>query len=187
MCIGAVIVLRVKLGALAACVTLAGCAAWHDLFQRDRPDESTIVAALRLPAPAQTDVAIALGCPTEDDGRPSQCLRCRVAGAVQALREGRVQAIIFSGGAAHNRYVEAAAMAKAARELGLPGDRLLIEGESLTTWQNLRFAKRIMQEHGYKTALLVSAREHLPRARRFADYYGVPAALAACEDSPSLP
>lgn len=183
---GAAVVKLGKLGALVVCVALAGCAGWHDLFQRDRPDEATIVAALRLPAPAQTDVAIALGCPTEDDGRLTPCLRCRVAGAVQALREGRVQAIIFSGGAAHNRYVEAAAMASAARALGLPGDRLLIEGASLTTWQNLRFAKRIMEAHGFKTALLISAREHLPRARRFADYYGVPAALAACEDSPSL-
>lgn len=184
---GTAILKLVRRGALVACVSLAGCAPWHDLFQRDRPDEATIAAALRLPAPARTDVAIALGCPTEDDGRPSPCLRCRVAGAAEALRKGRVQAIIFSGGAAHNRYVEAAVMAKAAREQGLPAERLFIEGESLTTWQNLRFAKRIMQAHGYQTALLISAREHLPRARRFADYYGVPAALAACEDSPSLP
>lgn len=163
---------------------LGGCAAWHDLFQRDHPDEAVIREALALPAPATTDVGIALGCPTEADGRPSPCQRCRVAGAVQALRQGRVRAVIFTGGAAHNRYVEGAAMAALAHKSGQPRDRLLVEGEALTTWQNLRFSKRIMQAHGYKTALLISAREHLPRARRFADYYEIPVALAACEDAP---
>ena len=174
------------LGVLGVLVLLGGCAPWHDLFQRDRPDEATIQHALRQPAPAATDVGIALGCPTEDDGRPSGCLRCRVAGAVRAVREGRVRAVIFTGGAAHNRFVEGAAMAELAARSGLRPDQILVEGEALTTWQNLRFARRIMQAHGYRTALLISARDHLPRARRFADYYGIPSALVACEDAPPL-
>ena len=60
-----------------------------------------------------------------------------------------------------------------------------MEGQSLTTWQNLRFVQRLMRQHGYQTALLISARDHLPRARRFAAYYGIPVALIACEDVPA--
>lgn len=159
-----------------------GCAAWHDLFQRDRPDGNTLSTALNLPAPATTDVGIALGCPSEDDGSPSDCLRCRVDGAVRALRQNRVRAVIFSGGAAHNRYVEAEVMARLSRSFGIRDEQILVEGQALTTWQNLRNAQRLMRTRGYQTALLISAREHLPRARRFADYYGIPSALMACED-----
>jgi uncharacterized SAM-binding protein YcdF (DUF218 family) len=160
----------------------SGCAAWHDLFQRDRPTEEILKETLTLPAPKSVDVGIALGCPTEDNGKPSACLQCRVDGALRALRSGRVRAIIFSGGAAHNRHVEGEAMARLAKDAGIPAEQILIEGQSLTTWQNLRYSQRIMREHGYASALLISAAEHLPRARRFADYYGIPTQLAACEE-----
>jgi vancomycin permeability regulator SanA len=159
-----------------------GCAAWHDLFQRDRPDGDTLAQALRLPAPTATDVGIALGCPSEDDGSPSDCLRCRVAGALRALRQKRVRAVIFSGGAAHNRHVEAEVMAALIRSYGVPESQIMVEGKALTTWQNLRNAQRLMRARGYETALLISTRDHLPRARRFADYYGIPSALMACEE-----
>jgi ceramide glucosyltransferase len=162
--------------------TGSGCAAWHDLFQRDRPSEELLREAMRLPSPASTDVGIALGCPSEDDGEPSPCLRCRVKGALRALREKRVQAVIFSGGAAHNRHVEGAVMASLARSLGVPDSQILVEGQALTTWQNLRNSQRIMNAHGFRTALLISTRDHLPRARRFAEYYEIPVALLACED-----
>lgn len=173
--------------ALASLVTLSlgsGCAAWHDLFQRDRPTAEILREALTLPAPKSVDVGIALGCPTEDNGKPSACLQCRVEGALRALRQGRIRAVIFSGGAAHNRHVEGEAMARLAQAAGIPSEQILIEGQSLTTWQNLRFSQRIMREHGYASALLISAAEHLPRARRFADYYGIPTQLEACEVAP---
>ena len=173
--------LRLGLG-LFFVLLFGGCAAWHDLFQRDRPSGDILAEALRLPAPASTDVGIALGCPSEDDGTPSDCLRCRVAGALRALRQKRVRAVIFSGGAAHNRYVEAEVMAELMRENGVPESQILVEGQALTTWQNLRNAQRMMRARGYETALLISTRDHLPRARRFADYYGIPSALMACEE-----
>jgi uncharacterized SAM-binding protein YcdF (DUF218 family) len=173
---------RRLLGWLLIVAVSSGCAAWHDLFQRDRPDGSTLTTALKLPAPQSTDVGIALGCPSEDDGSPSDCLRCRVAGALRALRQKRVQAVIFSGGAAHNRHVEAEVMAALTRAQGVPDGQILVEGQALTTWQNLRNAQRLMRSRGYKTALLISTRDHLPRARRFADYYGIPSALMACEE-----
>lgn len=171
-----------KLAPLLLLAALSGCAAWHDLFQRDRPDSRALSHALERPSPPTTDVGIALGCPAEADGSPSLCLRCRVAGAMRALRTGQVRAVIFSGGAAHNRYVEAEVMAQLARAHGVLDAQIFVEGQALTTWQNLRNAQRIMRKNGYRTALLISARDHLPRARRFADYYGIPVALMACED-----
>lgn len=169
--------------ALAVLAELSGCAAWHDLFQRDQPDPAALTEALSSRTPSATDVAVVLGCPSEDDGRPSRCLQCRVQAAKYVLEQGRVQALIFSGGAAHNRHVEAEVMASLARHRGVERDRVLLEGQSLTTWQNLRFSQRIMRSHGFRSALLISTRDHLPRARRFAAYYGIPVALFACEDA----
>jgi uncharacterized SAM-binding protein YcdF (DUF218 family) len=178
--------MRARAVALSLCLWvasgLAGCASWHDFFQRDRPSQALLSESLRLPAPASTDVGIVLGCPADDDGSPSPCQLCRVHGALRALHEGRVRAFIFSGGAAHNRYVEGEVMAQLARAVGVPDEQIFVEGRALTTWQNLRYAQRIMQAHGYRTALLISTRGHLPRARRFAEYYGIPSALMACED-----
>jgi uncharacterized SAM-binding protein YcdF (DUF218 family) len=167
---------------LLAGVLLSGCAAWHDLFQRDRANAELLAQTLQQPTPPRTDVAIALGCPAEDDGVPSECLQCRVRAAVKVMREERVKAVIFSGGAAHNRYVEGEVMARLASQSGIPRDRIFIEGQSLTTWQNLRYAQRIMRDHGFATALLISAKNHLPRARRFAEYYHIPVAVLGCED-----
>lgn len=163
---------------------LPGCAAWYDLFQRDKPRPSLYAEAMALPRPAQTDVAIVLGCPAVSDGRPSPCLRCRIRAALHAYRTGTVRAAIFAGGAAHNRFVEAEVMATEALRQGMPASAIFQEKESLTTWQNLRFSQRIMKENGFQTALLISTRDHLPRARRFADYYQLPTALWACEDTP---
>lgn len=173
---------RPRLGWLLGWVLLSGCAAWHDLFQRDRGSAELLARTLQEPAPAHTDVAIALGCPADGDGSASECLQCRVRAAVKAMREQRVQAVIFSGGAAHNRYVEGEVMAELASQSGVPRDRIFIEGQSLTTWQNLRYAKRIMRDHGFSTALLISASNHLPRARRFAEYYHIPVAVLGCEE-----
>lgn len=170
------------LALLSGCGLWGGCAAWHDLFQRDRANATLLAQTLQQSAPAQTDVAIALGCPADGDGAASECLQCRVRAAVKAVREDRVKAVIFSGGAAHNRYVEGEVMAELATRSGVPADRIFIEGKSLTTWQNLRYAQRIMRDHGFATALLISAKNHLPRARRFAEYYHIPVAVVGCED-----
>jgi uncharacterized SAM-binding protein YcdF (DUF218 family) len=160
-----------------------GCAAWHDLFQRDKPSSQVYAEAQALPRPKATDVAVVLGCPANPDGTPSPCLRCRITATLAAYHRGEVRAAIFAGGAAHNRFIEAAVMAREAARLGMPQDAIFLEGESLTTWQNLRFSKRIMASHGFQTALLISTRDHLPRARRFAEYYGIPVALSACEEA----
>ena len=138
-------------------------------------------AALAVPGPEAADVALVLGCPATAGGRLSDCQRCRVRAAATSYREGRAAYLLFSGGAAHNRHVEADVMARAAVDLGVPAERVLREGASLTTWQNVRFSKRLMGARGLRTALVISIADHLPRARRFVEYYGVPATYQACD------
>lgn len=152
---------------------VASCADGRDLFAPYRPrgDEIRVMLAWpRLPAPA--DVAIVLGCPAEDDGTASLCELCRIKSAVRAYRQGRAQRLLFSGGAAHSHFVEADVMADLANRNGVPESKILREGRAMTTWQNLRFAKKLLADHDLKTALIISTSDHLPRAHRIARYYG---------------
>ncbi|MCS6915207.1 MAG: YdcF family protein [Myxococcales bacterium] len=170
--------------ALSLLLPAAGCAAWHDLFQRDRPTEALVQAALAVPGPAVADVALVLGCPAAPDGTLSPCQQCRVRSAVRSFRQGRARYLLFSGGDAHNPWVEAEVMARAAVALGVPPERVLREDKALTTWQNVRLSWRLMRRHGLRTALVITTADHLPRARRFVQYHGLPATYRACDREP---
>jgi vancomycin permeability regulator SanA len=159
------------------CATLLslGCASGRDLFTPYGPKAEEEMRMVReLPWPkAPIDVGIALGCPANPDGTASLCERCRVKTAVRQYQKGNIRNLIFSGSAAHSPHVEAEVMADLAVARGVPADRVFREGRALTTWQNLRFSSRIMRDHGWKTALIISTADHLPRARRMAQYYGL--------------
>ena len=154
---------------------LGGCASSRDLFDPYGPKAAEEMRRVReLPWPkAPIDVGIALGCPADPDGTASLCERCRVKTAVRQFKKATVRNLIFSGGAAHSPDVEAEVMGDLAVKRGVPAANVFREGRALTTWQNLRFSARILAAHGWKTALIISTADHLPRARRIAQYYGL--------------
>jgi uncharacterized SAM-binding protein YcdF (DUF218 family) len=127
---------------------------------------------LARPRAAHYDAALVLGCPAEPDGRASACERCRVKSAVRLYRRGVVSRIVFSGGAAHSPHVEADVMADLALRRGVPESAVRREGRALTTWQNIRLARGLLDELKARTTLIISTADHLPRARRIALFYG---------------
>jgi uncharacterized SAM-binding protein YcdF (DUF218 family) len=110
------------------------------------------------------DVLIVLGSPADRDGNPTSDQLARVTEAVHEYERGVAPRLILSGGAAHNRFVEAEVMARTAESMGVSRSALLIEPQSMNTIQNLRFSLRLMQEHGWHSAEVVSTTPHLPRA-----------------------
>jgi vancomycin permeability regulator SanA len=153
---------------------LFGCTAARDLLRPYAPIDQEIREVLKQPWPkTPIDVGIALGCPANPDGTASTCERCRVKTAVRQFRKGNIQNLIFSGSAAHSPDVEADVMGDLAVKRGVPAEHVFREGRALTTWQNLRFSARIMRDHGWKTVLIISTADHMPRARRIAEYYGL--------------
>jgi uncharacterized SAM-binding protein YcdF (DUF218 family) len=166
---------------------LAGCADARDVFAPYRPNATEIAALLAVPRAAHYDAALVLGCPAEPDGSPSLCERCRVKSAVRLYRRGVVKKIVFSGGAAHSPYVEADVMGDLAVRRGVPSADVLREGRALTTWQNVRFAKDLLESAGARTTLVISTADHLPRARRIARFWGLPdetTGYFACDRDP---
>jgi vancomycin permeability regulator SanA len=168
-----------------AALLLIGCADARDLFAPYRPRNADIEAVLAQPwPPVPLDVGIALGCPANPDGSASPCERCRVKTAVRQFHRGAIRNVIFSGGAAHSPAVEADVMGDLAERRGIPREHVFREGRALTTWQNFRFSLRIARDHGWHTALVISTADHLARARRIAQFYGLDdgeTAYVACD------
>jgi uncharacterized SAM-binding protein YcdF (DUF218 family) len=118
------------------------------------------------------DTLIVLGYPTNPDGTPSPEETARVLGAVDEFKAGRAAHLIMTGGAAHNHFVEAEAMARVAEAAGVPASAIEIEGQAQNTIQNIFYSEKIMQAHGWKSAGVVSDRAHIVRAALILSHWG---------------
>jgi uncharacterized SAM-binding protein YcdF (DUF218 family) len=110
------------------------------------------------------DAIIVLGTPSDDDGNPSPVMQDRVGEGVREYQRGVAPRIVFTGAAAHNRFVEAQVMAQAAEAQGVPRSQIFEEPQALDTIQNACYSARILASHGWRSAEVVSSASHLPRA-----------------------
>ena len=110
------------------------------------------------------DTIIVLGCPAKPDGTPTPEQRERVLEGVREYKAGVAPAIIMTGGAAHNHFVEAHTMAVFAETQGVPASAIIEEGQAHDTIQNIFYSAQIMHDHHWSSAEIVSSPSHLPRA-----------------------
>ena len=152
--------MTVRRGILFAAVllaALAGCwLGWVWKTWRSIPLANT--------AQTKFDAILVLGAPCRRDGTPSPEQRERVLEGVRQWRAGVAPRMIVSGGAAHNRWVEAESMGRVAEQQGVPAADILEEGRAMNTIQNVYYSAAIMQAHGWGSVDVVSTWYHLPRA-----------------------
>jgi uncharacterized SAM-binding protein YcdF (DUF218 family) len=110
------------------------------------------------------DAIIVLGSPADEDGNPTPTQLSRVTEAVHEYERGLAPRLIFTGGAAHNLFVEARVMAKTAHAQGIPESAIFVEPEARDTIQNACYSVRLMNAHSWRSAEVVSSASHLPRA-----------------------
>jgi uncharacterized SAM-binding protein YcdF (DUF218 family) len=110
------------------------------------------------------DAIIVLGTPADSDGNPTPEQLARVTEAVHEYERGVAPRLILSGSAAHNHFVEAEVMARAAEAQGIPRSAIFLEPQANDTIQNACYSVRIMKSHGWQSAEVVSSASHLPRA-----------------------
>lgn len=115
----------------------------------DQPNASACVSQAH-------DAIIVLGCPSNSDGSAATCQTKRADAAVLLSREGYADRFIVSGGAAHNKYVEADALAKLLMDRGVPTDHILKDVLAEHTDENLYYSAGIMRAQGFTTAIVVS-------------------------------
>ena len=113
-------------------------------------------AALPPPACAlaAADVIIVLGCPSNEDGTPSECQTRRADLAVSLGRYGK--RFITSGAAVHNAFVEAEALRDLLIARGVPTADITLEAQATHTDENLYYSSLIMSARGWQSAIVVS-------------------------------
>lgn len=145
--------LRIAFAAVAAVLAVL---AWAAIDRGLAPASNTSLTRF--------DAIIVLGTPADGDGNPTPEQLARVTEGVNEYKRGTAPRLILSGGAAHNRFVEARVMARSAEAQGIPPSAIFVEPQAMDTIQNVCYSVRIMEAHGWRSAEVVSTAYHLPRA-----------------------
>jgi|HubBroStandDraft_4_1064222.scaffolds.fasta_scaffold340039_2 uncharacterized SAM-binding protein YcdF (DUF218 family) len=117
------------------------------------------------------DTIIVLGTPANPDGTPSPEQRERTLEGVREFKAGVAPTLILTGGPAHNQYIEAHVMATLAIAQGIPPSAVIEEDHAQNTIQNIFYSQRIMTEHGWTSAEVVSSPSHLPRTALILEHF----------------
>jgi uncharacterized SAM-binding protein YcdF (DUF218 family) len=108
------------------------------------------------------DTLVVLGNPAMPDGTPSPEQRERTLEAVREYKAGVAPHLILTGGAAHNRFVEADVMEALAVANGVPSSEITVEDQAENTVQNIYFSYQIMAAHQCTSAEIISSPSHVP-------------------------
>ncbi len=106
------------------------------------------------------------------NGYPSAMLYDRVAASVDLYRAGKVQKLLMSGDNRFENYNEPAAMRRAALQLGIPDEDIVLDHAGRSTYDTCYRAGAIF---GVKQAVLVTQDFHLDRAVTLCDGMGLDA------------
>jgi uncharacterized SAM-binding protein YcdF (DUF218 family) len=114
---------------------------------------------------APADVIIILGGGTLGDGEPSPSTARRVRHGAALYRQGLAPYVLCTGAITqHHPKSEARACADAIQPQGVPASAILMEEVSTSTEENAIEARKVMDQYGLKTAVLVTDNFHMLRA-----------------------
>ena len=124
---------------------------------------------------APIDAIIVLGGGADGDGAVGYSSRRRVATGVALMKAGKARKLILSGGTKDFGIAPIAdLMRDYAIALGVPADALLVETQSVSTFENLRFSFELAEAHGLEDLAIATDAFHLERAGWLASYLGRP-------------
>lgn len=121
-----------------------------------------------------SDAAIVLGAALWND-KPSPGLKERLDRAYLLYQEGKADKLILTGGYDHNgsTLTEAEGMRNYLLSLGVPKEKLLLEKQATSTYENMVFSKAIIDQEKMKSILIVTHDYHASRSKEIADYVGI--------------
>ena len=123
----------------------------------------------------KADVIIVLGAGLSTDG-VSPVFRERLNHSITLYNEGYADKILVTGGLGEGSYLSDAYVAGMyLMEQHIPEEDIILEEESDQTITNLSNAKKIMDDYGYSSALIVSDPMHMMRAMLIAKDEGITA------------
>ncbi|AIQ47632.1 hypothetical protein R70723_18345 [Paenibacillus sp. FSL R7-0273] len=159
---------RLKRNLLIACVTLAAAGLLWCAIVFNRVN-SAATASPMVPA----DAGVILGMSMWGD-KPSPGLKERLDYGLKLYKEGKFSRFIVSGGLDNPdyQYTEGQGMRNYLVEQGVPEEVILMENESTSTYENLKFSREIMQREGMTTAVIITHTFHGQRAIEMAAEFG---------------
>jgi uncharacterized SAM-binding protein YcdF (DUF218 family) len=95
------------------------------------------------------------------------------------LLQGKADRLIACGGIGHHPPSEAEVIRQICLEQGVRPEKIILEGRSRNTRENLSFAVPILRKLGATRVILVTDRYHAPRALMIARRLGIKAS-ASC-------
>jgi uncharacterized SAM-binding protein YcdF (DUF218 family) len=115
------------------------------------------------------DAILVLGAKVHADGTPSGALLDRTRTACELWRAGLASTLVFSGGRDTDAGAsEPEAMARIAREAGVPDSALVLDETGNDTASSIAFTARLARERAWQSVLVVSHDYHLARLRLLA-------------------
>lgn len=133
-------------------------------------------------ARTEYDCALVCGCPANLNGSPSAVMRSRVERAVRLWQEGKVKKLFFTGGRVKNPHIESEIMKEYAVSLGVPGEQIITETKSVSTYHNMMQSKHVMEEAGLKNCVVVTNDWHLRKANHYAKKFGLDYVMCAADE-----
>lgn len=125
---------------------------------------------------AQNKPLVVLGCQVKGD-TPSLQLYKRTMAGVEYLKQNPEAMAVLCGGQGTNEWItEAECMKRIMVQNGIDERRLILEGNSTTTEENLRFAADLLEQNGLKNDIVVATSDyHCYRAEVIAAKLGMSA------------
>lgn len=116
---------------------------------------------------------VVLGCQVKE-GRPSLMLKRRLDSAFEYLSENPEVKVIVSGGKGEDELIsEAECMKTYLTEKGISPNRIFIEDNSSSTYENLKFSQKVIEENAlYQNITIVTDGYHQLRAEMIAENLG---------------
>lgn len=112
-----------------------------------------------------SDAAVILGNKVESSGLPSDRLKSRLDKGLELYKNGFVKHIIVSGGKGKEGYDEARVMHKYLLANSVPENAIIDDPEGMNSHMTAVNSKRIMEEKGFESAIIVSQYYHLSRCK----------------------
>ena len=119
--------------------------------------------ALSPRIPEHADAVLVLGAKVNLDNTPSTELYYRSIEGIAMVQQGRAEYIMFTGGVGLGQTPESEIGARIALQNGIPQDKILIEKESHSTYENISNIKAVADEHGIRSVIVVSDQYHVAR------------------------
>lgn len=133
-----------------------------------------IMAQSRTTVTYKEDVVIILGAGVKN-GRVSKALQLRLDAGIDYHRNNPDSYIVVTGGITPQKdTTEAAVMKDYLVQHGIAENMIIVEDKSLSTLENYRFSKAILDKRGikYTSIVFVTNDFHIYRAKTYAEYCG---------------